>query len=107
MTEMMLLVVVGMIGAVLGGIFFLGLWWTILQGLSSKQPALLFVASLLLRTIIVLTGFYFVTVGHWDRLLACLLGFIIARFLVMHLTESQTGQQQSPTKEVDHAPESR
>lgn len=106
MTEMMLLVLVGVVGAVLGGIFFVGLWWTILKGLSSKQPALLFVASLLLRTIIVLSGFYFATVGHWDRLLACLLGFIIARFLVMHLTESPAGHQKSPAREVDHAPES-
>lgn len=105
-TEMMLLVVVGGVGTVLGGIFFLGLWLTVLRALSSKQPALLFVASLLLRTIIVLTGFYFVTVGHWDRLLACLLGFFIARFLVMQLTESPAGHQQAPTREVDHAPES-
>ena len=106
MIEIMLLVLVGVVGAGLGGIFFVGLWWTILKGLSSKQPALLFVASLLLRTIIVLSGFYMATFGHWDRLFACLLGFIIARFLVMHLTESPIGQQKSPAREVDHAPES-
>jgi hypothetical protein len=28
-----------------------------------------------------LAGFYAVSGGHWDRLLACLLGFVIARLL--------------------------
>ncbi|MBW2688514.1 MAG: ATP synthase subunit I [Deltaproteobacteria bacterium] len=91
MTEMMLLIVVGIMGGVLGVIFFGGLWWTVKKGVSSRQPALLFFASLLLRTIIVLTGFYLVTTGHWSRLLACLLGFIIARFIVIRLTDSQAG----------------
>lgn len=106
MTEMLLLVLVGLAGGVLGAIFFGGLWWTVRMGVSSRQPALLFFTSLLLRTIIVLTGFYFLTGGHWHRLLACLLGFVIARIIVMRLTDSSVGPLQSPTREADHAPES-
>ena len=46
-------------GAGLGAFFFGGLWWTVQKGLSSKRPALLFVGSLLLRSGVVLAGFYF------------------------------------------------
>ena len=88
MTEMLLLLFVGLTGGVLGAVFFGGLWWTVRKGVASRQPALLFFASLLLRTIIVLTGFYFVAGDQLGRLLVCVLGFIIARFIVIHLTES-------------------
>jgi F1F0 ATPase subunit 2 len=47
----------------LGAIFFGGLWWTVRKGVSSKQPALWFLGSLLLRTWLVLAGFYFVGRG--------------------------------------------
>jgi F1F0 ATPase subunit 2 len=73
------------VGVLLGTIFFAGLWWTIQRGVSSKQPAVLFFFSLLLRTGIALTGFYFVARGDWRRLLACLLGFFLARLLVTWL----------------------
>jgi F1F0 ATPase subunit 2 len=72
-------------GIMLGAIFFGGLWWTIRQGVSSTQPALWFLVSLLLRTSIVLAGFYFISSGHWQRLLLSLLGFIIARPIVTYL----------------------
>ncbi len=38
-------------------------WWTIRRGLSSKQRAPLFLGSLLLRTILAVAGFYFVSRG--------------------------------------------
>jgi F1F0 ATPase subunit 2 len=69
-------------GVLLGAIFFGGLWWTVRKAISSKQPALWFLGSMLLRTGIVLPGFYFVWGGDWKRLLASLLGFIIARLVV-------------------------
>ena len=73
-------------GVLLGAIFFGGLWWTVRKGISSERPALWFLGSLLLRTIITLTGFYFVARGDWQRLLMCLLGFVIARPIVTWLT---------------------
>ena len=73
-------------GILLGAIFFGGLWWTVRQGVSSRQPALWFLGSMLLRTGIVLLGFYFVLGGNWQRLLAGLLGFVIARLIVTRLT---------------------
>lgn len=73
-------------GLLLGGMFFGGLWWTIRKGISSKQPAIWFFGSLVVRMGIALPGFYFVGHGHWERLLVCLLGFVIARFIVTRLT---------------------
>ena len=73
-------------GVLLGAIFFGGLWWTVRQGIRSRQPALWFLGSLLLRTGIVLAGFYFAADRHWERLLVCLLGFVMARLAVTRLT---------------------
>jgi len=75
-------------GVLLGTIFFGGLWWTIRKGISSKQPAALFFFSLLLRTSIALTGFYVVAHGDWHRVLACLVGFFLARILVTWCTRT-------------------
>ncbi|MBU1694104.1 MAG: ATP synthase subunit I [Verrucomicrobia bacterium] len=91
-------------GLLLGAIFFGGLWWTVRKGVSSKQPALWFFGSLLLRMGMVLAGFYFVSGGHWERLLACLLGFVIARFIVTRLTGPPVAHPNAPAKEAGHAP---
>jgi F1F0 ATPase subunit 2 len=69
-------------GVFLGVVFFGGLWWTVRKGFSSEQPGQLFFVSLLLRTGLVLAGFYLIGRDHWERLLVCLLGFVIARFFV-------------------------
>jgi F1F0 ATPase subunit 2 len=63
-----------------------------------------FIGSMLLRTGIVLAGFYFVGGGQWQRLLGCLLGFVIARFLVMRFTRGPVEHPDSPATETRHAP---
>ena len=82
------------VGVLLGAVFFGGLWWTVRQGVLSKQPVLWFLGSLLLRMCIVLLGFYFIFGDDWQRLLAGLLGLIIARIIVTRLTRAvdQPGQ---------------
>lgn len=67
----------------LGLIFFGGLWWTVRRLPTAANPALLFLGSFLLRTSAVLAGFYFLAAGRWERLLACLVGFIVARLLLV------------------------
>ncbi|QDU65261.1 ATP synthase subunit I [Engelhardtia mirabilis] len=69
-------------GGALGAGFFAGLYWTIQRGLSSTHPALWFLGSLIVRTALLLLGFYFVAGGHWQRLLACMVGFLMARLIV-------------------------
>jgi F1F0 ATPase subunit 2 len=71
------------VGAVFGAIFFGGLWWTVQKAVASELPAAWFVGSLLSRTCLILTGFYLVGEGHWSRIVACFLGFLMARFLVV------------------------
>jgi F1F0 ATPase subunit 2 len=83
-------------GVLLGAMFFGGLWWTVRQGVSSKQSALWFLGSLLLRTSIALAGFYVIARGHWERLLVCLLGFVMARLIVMRLTGPPAEHHNSP-----------
>ncbi len=103
MREALELVLASVAGAALGAIFFGGLWWTVRKAVSSEQPALWLFGSLLLRTSIALAGFYLVSGGHWDRLLVCLLGFVIARVLVTWLTPP-TDSRSLPAREALHAP---
>jgi F1F0 ATPase subunit 2 len=86
MNETLSLALALVTGILLGVIFFGGLWWTVRKLVSSKQPALWFFASVLLRTSITLAGFYFMGRGHWDRLLVCLFGFVMARVFVTQLS---------------------
>ena len=85
-SEILTWILVWLAGAGLGALFFGGLWWTVRKGLSSKRPALLFLGSMLLRCAVVIIGFYFVTGGELDKLLACLLGFIIMKAVITRLT---------------------
>jgi F1F0 ATPase subunit 2 len=88
MSETLSLVPALLAGVLLGAIFFGGLWWTIRKGFASTRPALWFVGSMLLRTSIALAGFYFMARDHWERLLVCLLGFVMARLVVTRLTRT-------------------
>ncbi len=85
MNETLILMLAGAAGVGLGAIFFGGLWWTVRRGVSSPQPALWFLGSALLRLALTLTGFYFISGGQWQRLVAALVGFIAARLLVTRL----------------------
>jgi F1F0 ATPase subunit 2 len=91
-------------GAALGAIFFGGLWWTVRKGLSSTRPAIWVFGSLLLRTVLVLGGFYFIGRDQWERLAVCLIGFVIARVGVMRLTRPVKTVPANLIKEVNDAP---
>jgi F1F0 ATPase subunit 2 len=96
MNETIILAAALAAGVLIGAIFFGGLWWTVRKGMTAKNPALWFLGSSLLRTSFALAGFYFVARGDWKKLLLCLLGFLIARWVVLRLTRSN--------KETNHAP---
>ncbi len=81
------------VGLTLGILFFGGLWFTVKKALTSKKPALWFVGSLILRLGITLLGFYYITMEDWRRLLLCLFGFLIARFMVMRYTKHKDETQ--------------
>ncbi len=104
MNEPLTLMVTGLFGGILGAVFFGGLWWTIRKGVASAQPAFWFLGSLLVRMSIVLAGFYVVGHEHWERLVACLLGLLMARFVVTHLTRPTLETQPASGLEGSDAP---
>ncbi|MCA9157762.1 MAG: ATP synthase subunit I [Planctomycetales bacterium] len=71
------------LGALLGVFFFGGLWWTIQRGIASEWVAVWFIASLLLRTMVVIVGFYFVAQYNWSHFAACVVGFLLTRIIVV------------------------
>jgi F1F0 ATPase subunit 2 len=87
-------------GVLLGAVFYYGLWWTVRGSVAAKRVSLWLTGSFVLRTIIAVSGFYWVSQGDWlspvnshghadwRRLTSCLLGFVIARIGVTRLTRS-------------------
>jgi F1F0 ATPase subunit 2 len=88
MSEIPYIVLAVVAGGLLGTFFFSGLWWTVKKGVSSTHFVFLFIASMIVRTGVVLIGFYFISCGRWERFLGCLVGFIIAKIIIMRVTKS-------------------
>ncbi len=72
-------------GAALGAVYFTALWHTVRQLPSAKSPARLLLISYILRVAAVLGGFYLVMgAGHWERLIAATLGFVMVRKIMAY-----------------------
>ena len=102
MNETLLMILAFVAGIALGIIFFGGLWFTVKKIVTAKIPALWVLGSFIVRVGIVLLGFYFIGAGNWQRLLICLLGFIAARFIVIHFTKAIDAKQLQLKKEPIH-----
>jgi F1F0 ATPase subunit 2 len=108
MHEALTLVLAWVAGGGIGAMFFGGLWWTVQRGVASRQPALWFLGSLLLRMSIALAGFHAVSGARWQPLLLCLLGFVMARLVVTWLTRPTGGHPaRSASGKSQHVPGSR
>ena len=81
------LVLAGLAGGALGTFFFGGLWWTVHKRLNSSKAALWVLGSFVVRIAVTVAGFYWVGGAQWPRMLACLIGFVVARQVVMRLTQ--------------------
>lgn len=88
MNEALTLSLSALAGAVLGVVFFAGLWWTVQRGMRSPRPALWFLVSAIVRIGVTLAGFYVVGAGQWQRFAACLAGFLVARVAITWMTRS-------------------
>lgn len=86
MLEIVILVAVFIASLMVGAFFFGGLLWTVQHGLTAKNPAIFFLGSWLIRVAVVVSSFYLLSAGRWERLLLCTIGFLIARVLVVRLT---------------------
>jgi F1F0 ATPase subunit 2 len=89
MNETIYIILIFICGIILGIIFFGGLWFTVKKVVTSKIPGLLFIISFIFRTGIVLLGFYYLAAGNFKNMIACLIGFIIARFIIKQSTKSE------------------
>jgi F1F0 ATPase subunit 2 len=93
-------------GALLGALFFGGLWWTVRKGVTSKHPAPWFLGSLIVRMSAAVAGFYVVSAGQLERLLLCLVGFfmvsLFARYLARPSGEDR-GRRAQEASRASHA----
>jgi F1F0 ATPase subunit 2 len=102
MNEIPNMVLPFIVGWLLAILFFGGLWFTVKKLTASKMPALLVLGSFIVRVGIVLIGFYFIGSGDWKKLIVCLIGFIVARFAVIHYTKSMDEKIVQIKKEANH-----
>ncbi len=100
MSELLAFVLAFSAGVGLGAIFFAGLWWTVRQALLANHPALWIVGSLLLRMAVLLCGIYWVAGGSWQRMLACVVGFVTTKLVATWLALPRSVNP----KESAHAP---
>jgi F1F0 ATPase subunit 2 len=86
MTDTVYLIASLAAGAILGIVYFRGLWQTLLRLPDFKRPAWSMSLSFVARVGIVMTGFYFIMGGHLERLAIAMAGFILVRqFMVRRL----------------------
>jgi F1F0 ATPase subunit 2 len=104
MNELLVLALPLAAGLMLGAFFFGGLWWTVVKGLASPRPALWFLGSMLLRTSVMLTGFYIIGREDWRRWMMCLLGTVLARVVVKRLTRPPRDHREAREVEAGYAP---
>lgn len=100
MTEAISLVLAVLAGVVLGAFFFGGLWWTVNRSMVSAQPALLILGSFLLRSVVVVGGFYLALQGGWKCLVACLAGFLVSRALLTRIIGKRAPKTASETLRI-------
>ncbi len=74
-------------GITLSTFYFGGLWYTVKNIESLHRPYFLMIGSYLVRTTVVLFGFYSLLVYHWSYLIVALSAFIITRQVIINRTK--------------------
>lgn len=85
-TDVVLLVAVLGAGMVLGVVYFGGLWATIQRLASARRPAVLALASFVLRTVVVVAGLTVLYGGDVRRLAIAGLGLLVVRTVAIRQT---------------------
>jgi F1F0 ATPase subunit 2 len=68
---------------IMGAFYFWGLWVTIRGLFEARMPGRLMAISYMVRVLVVLSGFYVVMGGHWERLIVAMIGFILMREILL------------------------
>ena len=95
------------VGFAFGGIFFGGLYWTIRKSMFSERPGFWLLSSSFVRVTLILYGFFLILNSQlgsqpWQQLAVCLLGFVIARSLILRRTRVKAINQLHSAKEYGH-----
>ncbi len=83
MIDYLLLILVFIAGAALGFFYFGTLWLTVNRIKETRYPILLVLGSFLGRLAVTMGGFYLVFGGRWERIVLCLVGFLLARTILI------------------------
>ncbi len=79
------LIVAFLVGVALGAFYFGSLWWVVQQAADAQRPEFLLLAGFAVRAAVTLTGFFIVMGGRWERIVACMIGFLLARTVLVQL----------------------
>jgi F1F0 ATPase subunit 2 len=85
-----------LIGVLAGTVFFGGLWWTVRRLRAGPWLPVYLLTSFLLRMGAAVFLIFVAADGHWERLLACLVGLLLARAIwIRHV---RRGTDPSPSE---------
>ncbi|MCA8999533.1 MAG: ATP synthase subunit I [Planctomycetaceae bacterium] len=78
------------LGAVLGLMYFGGLWWTVKRLPHRQHPYVLLVASFMIRITMLLLAFWLMVQISWQALAMAMIGFLSARQVLLFRMRRQT-----------------
>jgi F1F0 ATPase subunit 2 len=91
MHTIMILVLMFVAGLALGAAYFTALWQTVIRLPGAQNPTRILMGSFAVRLVLVLTAFYFLMDGHWERLAVAMIGFMVMKKILT----STLGQQKT------------
>lgn len=83
------LTIAAVAGAMLGSLYFGGLWLTVSHAQHWRNPGLGVAVSLFLRLAMVAMGLYLLGDGHWQRYAAAVPGLLLARWVWVRRIEAR------------------
>jgi F1F0 ATPase subunit 2 len=63
--------------------YFWTLWLTVQRIPNASNPGLLMFGSYLVRTVVIVAAFVLIMDGRWPRMVALMIGFILARIVMV------------------------
>ena len=79
-------------GLTLGAAYMTALWTSVRRLGQARNPALALIGGAVLRLAVLMGAFYLVMDGSWERLLACLAGFVAVRVAVTRWARPAEGE---------------
>jgi len=98
-SDVLFVAVALVVGGGLGLFYFGGLWLTLQRLPRLKHPAALALASFFGRTVIVVLVIFLVARDSWQRIAACLVGFLAVRGLMIHRLRPPRKTAQAETEQ--------